>query len=169
MSTLGTKIGIPALAIATAMFLLAAAVAVPADAARPKLTRGDGNVAGTSTNCTILGNHDLECTGELSGLGGTPTAHLVATVSANFDCFNPAGQGPNAGHSGPTTVSGPTEPLNVQNGKATFDLTIQAPSGPDAPNAGWSCTLTSITYSNVVLVVDTVSGQFSFSLGSYSA
>jgi hypothetical protein len=151
------------------MILVAAALAVPADAARPKLTRGEGNVQGTSTNCTILGDGDLNCTGEISGLGGSPIAHLEATVEADFECFNPAGEGPNPGHSGPVTVSSPSQVLNVQNGKAVFDLTIQSPSGPDSPNPAWTCNLVSISYSNVVVVVETVSGDFRLSLGSFSA
>lgn len=163
------KLGISALAITTALVLVAAVLAVPADAARPKLTKGDGNVAGTSTNCTILGDGDLSCTGEISGLGGTPVAHLEATVEADFECFNPAGQGPNPGHSGPETATSPSQTLTVQNGKATFDLTIQSPSGPDEPNPQWDCNLVSISYSDVVVVVDTVSGEFRLSLGDFSA
>jgi hypothetical protein len=169
MSRRTMNVFVPALAIMSALILVAAALAVPADAARPKLTRGEGNVQGTSTNCVILADGDLNCIGEISGLGGSPVAHLEATVEADFECFNPAGQGPNPGHSGPVTVSSPSQVLDVENGKAIFDLTIQAPSGPDEPNPSWTCNLVSISYDDVVVVVDTVSGEFGLALGDFSA
>ena len=148
-----------------AAILVAAALAtsttiIPqAYASSPKFTSSGGT---SSAGCTVLSNFSLECTGEMTGLGGGPAqSHLTATVSANFDCFNPSGAGPNPGHSGPGIAAGPTTPLSVShNGRATFDDFIPAPTGPDAPNPGWTCSITYVSYSNVNLVVDTVSGQY---------
>jgi hypothetical protein len=112
------------------------------------------------TNCEVDSSGNLDCTGSIAGLGNVEDveAFLVADIDATFVCVNPGGNiAPGQGVE-EEDVTGETETLPVRNGRANFDLTIEAPEAPSAEevcaNPNWTVELQSISYDNVRVTVD---------------
>jgi hypothetical protein len=111
---------------------------------------------GTPT-CTKSIDTGLRCSGKAAGLGNSPTNVFLQadSVTAQSVCVNPAG------HVAPgqpvifQNVQGPTATITPRNGQITFAATIPPPETPSpsevCPNGRWTVTLTSLTYTNVVL------------------
>src|SRR5919197_6420649 len=78
--------------------------------------------------CQIVGQNQLQCTANVSGLGGatTATGTLAATATVITGCINQgaAGTQPQGLQRTTTTVTA-TQTVNVQGGRATFDITTQ--------------------------------------------
>jgi hypothetical protein len=114
----------------------------------------------------------LSASGALAGLGnGDIVVKLDGSGTANTLCTNPGGstkvpgQNPNFSASG----SGAVPASAVKNGNASFSVTTNPPASPisgapDCPNAGWTETITSITWTSARIRVfqpctDTVSPE----------
>jgi hypothetical protein len=95
----------------------------------------------------------LNCTGNVSGLGQEPlTVNISSPASATVECTNPAGKVA-PGQTFSFTASG-TQIVQVdKNGRATFNLTTEAPTAPanSCPNPRWSAAVTDVTFGTVTL------------------
>jgi hypothetical protein len=98
----------------------------------------------------------LSASGTITGLGnGDIVVKLDGSGTANLLCTNPGGsskvpgQNPNFSASGSAAVPASA----VKNGNASFAVTTNPPASPvagapDCPNAGWTETITSITWTS---------------------
>jgi hypothetical protein len=102
---------IPLLAV-----LLAVAVTAPAWAGSP-------HFVGTPT--VQRSSDDLTVSGKIAGLGNETQVHVVATAEA--ECVNRGGHNPSADNKDTFSVEGD---FPVQNGKALFNLTLEAAFDP---------------------------------------
>ena len=88
-------------------------------------------------------------TGKVAGLGNVE--EITVTVTGDAQCVNPGSQKPQAGNK--QTFTG-TENVPVQNGKATFSLSLDATFSPDcAPPM-------TVVWSNLSITVTAVDGTF---------
>ena len=158
--------------IAVLSLMALALAAVPALAQSGHIVTGGANaVKVTAPNANTS---DLIIIGKVAGLGGT-TFEIFATADATADyaCQNRGGEFPNdpkkqsvSARVGDTTGELPTP----RSGTVRFTLDAEAPASTLSCPGGQVSVLTSITYSNVTLVleennvvVDTESlGTFSF-------
>jgi hypothetical protein len=138
-------------AITAALVLMGAPMLLQGAFAAPTLHGG--------LNCEPAGN-DLNCSGDVSGLGGATTAEatLTATATVETGCINrgAAEQQPSGLDRETTTVSD-TQQLNVEGGRATFDITLTADTDRDCPD-GMQVVITSVTWSEISLKVVPNSG-----------
>jgi hypothetical protein len=112
-------------------------------------------------SCEVDNDGNLDCSGRIAGLGNVEgvDANLVADVEAEFGCDNP-GRGIHIPPGQPTDaqeVEGDTETLPVRNGRASFDLSINAPEpseGFECPNERWDVVLVSVEYTNVRVEIE---------------
>jgi hypothetical protein len=113
--------------------------------------------------CQIVGQNQLQCTANVSGLGGatTATGTLKATATVTTGCINrgAAGTQPQGLQRTTTTVT-QTQTVNVQGGRATFDITTQPLSASSLRTCPDSMTpvIVCVTYSNIQLSVVPNSG-----------
>ena len=96
----------------------------------------------------------LNCTGNVSGLGqGDLTVNISSPATATTTCTNPAGNVA-PGQTFTFQASG-TQVVTVdKNGRATFNLTTEAPTAPagSCPNPMWTATVTDVTFGDVTLI-----------------
>jgi len=146
------KLGI----IAVLSLMALALAAVPALAQSGHFVTGGANaVKITAPNANTS---DLIITGKVAGLGGT-TFEIFATAdaTANYACQNRGGEFPNdpkkqsvSGRVGDTTGELPTP----RSGTYRFTLDAEAPASTLSCPGGQVSVLTSITYSNITLVLE---------------
>jgi hypothetical protein len=145
-----TRVLVPG--ITAALVMMAAPMLLPGAFAAPTLHGG--------LNCSLVNDNDLNCTGDVSGLGGATTAEatLTATATVETGCINrgAAEQQP-SGLDRETTTTSDTQELNVESGRATFDITLTADTDRDCPD-GMKVVITSVTWSDISLEVDPSSG-----------
>src|ERR1041385_7740798 len=114
--------------------------------------------------CQIVGANQLQCVADVSGLGGatTATGTLTATATVITGCINQgaAGTQPQGLQRTTTTVT-QTQTVNVQGGRATFDIITQPLNAASLRTCPDSMTpvVVCVTYSNIQLTVITNSGQ----------
>jgi hypothetical protein len=148
------KIGIPSATMGAAILLMAPLLLQGALAA-PTL---HGPI-----NCSVTSANALECTFNVSGLGGatTATATLTATATVTTGCINRGAMGTQpSGLERTTTTVTQTQTVNVEGGRASFDIVASLPSAsqirtcPDGMTPVIVCT----TYTNVSIQVVPNSG-----------
>jgi hypothetical protein len=104
---------------------------------------------GNTVTCTDIGTQ-LQCSGKVSGLGGTTfEIRLVASGEASVVCTNPGGNiapGQNFTFTASGTTGTQTTP---RNGQFSFTVTTAAPAAPanSCPNPGWTATVSDVDFS----------------------
>jgi hypothetical protein len=114
--------------------------------------------------CTPVGTTQLNCQFNVSGLGGasTATATITATVSVTTGCINQGSkdQQPSGLKRSTSTVT-ETQTVNVDSGRATFDITtkpLDASKIRTCPDNMDEVFVGCATFSNVSIVVKPNSG-----------
>jgi hypothetical protein len=148
------KVGIPSATIGAALLLMG-----------PMLLQGAlaaPTLHGPFT-CSIVGENQLHCTANVSGLGGatTATGTLTATAVVTTGCINrgAAGTQPSGLERTTRTVT-ETQTVNVEGGRASFDITTDpliAASLRTCPD-GMTPVVVCVTYSNIQFTVVPNSG-----------
>jgi len=113
-------------------------------------------------NCHLNGN-ELECTGDVSGLGSatSATGTLSAKVVVTTGCVTPSGSNEPKGLQRTTTTVSNEQTVNVEGGRATFDITLSAGDAADlrdCPSANMEPVIVCVTFSDVSLTVEPNSG-----------
>ena len=150
------KIGIPAAtATMAAALMLMSPMLLQAALAAPTV---HGPI-----NCTVTSANALECILNVSGLGGatTATATLTADATVTTGCINrgSAGTQPSGLERTTTTVT-QTQTVNVEGGRATFDIVASLPSASelrDCPD-GMTPVIVCASYTDVSIAVVPNSG-----------
>jgi hypothetical protein len=114
--------------------------------------------------CRIVGANQLNCAANVSGLGGatTATGTLTAAATVVTGCINRGSQGQQPqGLQRTTTTVTQTQTVNVQGGRATFDIITQPLNAASLRTCPDQMTpvIVCVTYSNIQLQVTTNSGQ----------
>ena len=138
-------------AIAAALMMMMAPMLLPAAFAAPRL---HGPI-----DCTEDTN-EVTCTADVSGLGGatTATGTLTGTATVETGCINRGSQGQQpSGLDRETTTVSETQDVNVEGGRATFDITLNADTDRDCPD-GMTVVITCVEFSNLSLEVVPNSG-----------
>jgi len=146
------KIGI----IAVLSLMALALAAVPALAQSGHFVTGGANAV--QITAPDEDSSDLTITGKVAGLGGT-TFEIFATAdaTANYACQNRGGEFPNdpRKQSVSATVGDTTGELPTpRSGTYRFTLDASAPASTLSCPGGQVSVLTSITYSNITLVLE---------------
>jgi hypothetical protein len=136
------------------LLLLVAAAAMLAFAGAALAQSGHFN--DRTVQCTDLGT-TLQCTGKVSGLGGTTFEIVVeADGLATVECTNPGGNVA-PGQDTAIDVGGSSGPLETpRNGNYNFTVTTDEPSVPNTPtcpNSGWTANVTDVAFSNITLTL----------------
>jgi hypothetical protein len=76
----------------------------------------------SNATCTTTSSNQLNCSGDLTGLGGQS---ISVTVTSGFACVNRGGNQP------PGQVSGTENNIPVRNGNASYNVTTTSASCPD--------------------------------------
>ena len=148
------KKGIPAATIGAVMMLMA-----------PMLLQG-ALAAPTihgPINCTVTEDNALECEFNVSGLGGatTATATLSADAEVTTGCINrgSAGTQPSGLEDTDTTVT-QTQTVNVESGRADFDIVASLPDAEDIRTCpdGMTEVIVCVTFTEVSIAVVPNSG-----------
>ena len=113
--------------------------------------------------CSIVGQNQLRCTADVSGLGGakTATATLTATATVTTGCATPSGSNQPQGLQRTAITVTDTQTVNVEGGRATFDLLTQPLNAEElrtCPSANMIPTIVCVTYSNISIAVIPNSG-----------
>lgn len=113
--------------------------------------------------CEIVGENQLHCTADVSGLGGATTAEgtLSADVEVTTGCITPSGSNEPSGLERTTTTVSETVEVNVEGGRATFDITtdeLDPEELRDCPSANMTETIVCVTFSDISLEVVPNSG-----------
>ena len=105
--------------------------------------------------CTDIGTQ-VECSGKVSGLGGTTfEVTLEADGIGSVECTNPGGNVA-PGQDFTTDVGGSTGPQPTPtNGQFRFNLTTLAPSAPpgSCPNPQWTATVVDVTFTTATITL----------------
>jgi hypothetical protein len=137
--------------IAAALMMVATPMLLPAAFAAPTLH--------SPIDCSLDGNN-LNCTADVSGLGGARTAQgtLTATVTTETGCINRGAhdQQP-SGLDRETSKESNTQRVNVDGGRATFDITLSPDTNRNCPD-GMQVVVTCVTYTDISLTVKPNSG-----------
>jgi hypothetical protein len=149
------KIGIPTTATIGAVIMLTAPMLLQGAFAAPTLH-------GPFT-CQIVGQNQLHCTANVSGLGGatTATGTLTATATVITGCINRgAAETQPQGLQRTTTTVTQTQTVNVEGGRATFDITTAPLNAANLRTCPDQMTpvIVCVTYSNIQLSVVPSSG-----------
>jgi hypothetical protein len=156
--------------IAVLSLIVTALAAVPALAqlgGTPTLTRDGGlHFVGTPTLSVDKttgpdGSATLTASGEVAGAGTTATATLSADATAVVGCINRGSQGqePSGLQTDVTPVVGTTT-FNTRQGRGTFTVSTTSVGIPEDFNCpdGMTETLVSVTFSNIVLTIESQTG-----------
>ena len=149
------RIGIPTTTIGAAAMLLMAPMLLQGAFAAPTL---HGPIV-----CAVLGENQLLCKLNVSGLGGatTATATLTATATVTTGCINRgAAETQPQGLQRTTTTVTDTQTVNVEGGRASFSLTTQALNAEELRTCpdGMTPTIVCVTFSNISIAVIPNSG-----------
>jgi hypothetical protein len=114
-------------------------------------------------NCEVVGEDQLHCTANVSGLGGATTARgiLSADVVVITGCVTPSESNEPRGLQRTTTTVTEEVTVNVEGGRATFDITtdeLDAEDLRDCPSANMTPVIVCATYSVIELRVIPNSG-----------
>jgi hypothetical protein len=148
------KIGIPTTGIGAAILLVAPMLLQGAFAA-PTL---HGPIA-----CSVTSANALECKLNVSGLGQatTATATLTATATVTTGCINRGAMGTQpSGLERTTTTVTQTQTVNVEGGRATFDIVASLPNASQLRTCpdGMTPVIVCSTFTNVSIAVVPNSG-----------
>ena len=139
--------------IAAALLMVTAPMLLPAAFAAPRL---HGPI-----DCSFNENDNtVECQGDVSGLGGATTADftLAGTATVETGCINRGSQGQQpSGLDRETSGVSQTETVNVEGGRAPFDITLSADTDRDCPD-GMTVVITCVEFSDLSLHVVPNSG-----------
>jgi hypothetical protein len=138
--------------IAAALLIVMVPMLLPAAFAAPRV---HGPI-----DCTEDTN-EVTCTADVSGLGGATTAEgtLTGTATVETGCINRGSQGQQpSGLDRESTTESETQEVNVEGGRATFDITLSANTDRDCPD-GMTVVITCVEFSSLSLEVVTNSGQ----------
>ena len=133
--------------------LLALGVATPAAfAANPHFVVGP--------EITLNPDNTVTATGSVAGLGNQNIdVVLTAELDVEVICTNPAGNVA-PGQTQQTTVTGTAEDVKVENGRATFSVTTEAPTLPNrtpkqlgCPNNKWTASIGEVTIESATLQI----------------
>jgi hypothetical protein len=113
--------------------------------------------------CSIVEKNQLRCTADISGLGGakTATATLTATATATTGCATPSsGSNQPQGLQRTAITVTDTQTVNVEGGRATFDLTTRPLNAEELRTCpdGMTPTIVCVTFSNISIAVVPNSG-----------
>jgi hypothetical protein len=113
--------------------------------------------------CEIVGENQLQCVVDVSGLGGATTADaiLTATATVTTGCVTPSGSNEPQGLQRSTTTVTDFQTVNVEGGRATFTLTtdeLNADELRDCPSANMTPVIVCVTFSNISIQVVPNSG-----------
>jgi hypothetical protein len=148
------KIGIPSGTIGVAIMLMAPMLLQGAFAA-PKV---HGPI-----DCSVTSANALECKFNVSGLGGatTATATLSADATVTTGCINRgAAETQPSGLQRTTTTVTETQTVNVESGRASFDIVASLPSASQLRTCpdGMTPVIVCATFTNVSIEVVPNSG-----------
>ena len=125
---------ISAALVAISAFILGIAAVAPAFAGNPHFV-GNPKIKEDGNTLTV--------SGKIAGLGNEDQIHVVVTATA--ECINPGNNHPQAANKETVSAEGD---FPVQNGKALFELTLEASFQPDC-----SPPMT-VEWSNVMITAD---------------
>ena len=114
--------------------------------------------------CEIVGDNQLRCEADVSGLGGakTATATLTATATVTTGCSSTPSSGSNEprGLQKTAITVTDTQTVNVEGGRATFDLATQPLNAEELRTCpdGMTPTIVCVTFSNISIAVVPNSG-----------
>jgi hypothetical protein len=116
--------------------------------------------------CEIVGDNQLRCVADVSGLGGakTATATLVATATVTTGCStSSSGSNEPRGLQRTAITVTDTQTVNVEGGRAVFRLTTQPLNAEElrrttCPSENMTPTIVCVTYSNISIAVIPNSG-----------
>ena len=113
--------------------------------------------------CAVLGENQLLCKLNVSGLGGatTATATLTATATVITGCATPSASNQPQGLQRTAITVTDTQTVNVEGGRATFDFLTQPLNAEElitCPSANMIPTIVCVTYSNISIAVIPNSG-----------
>jgi hypothetical protein len=150
--------------LAAIALVAAVALAAPVDVAFAQ----SGHFNDRTWECTDIGTQ-VECSGKVSGLGGTTfEVTLTASGIGSVECTNPGGN-VSPGQDTAINVAGSSGPQETpQNGNFTFDaLTSVAPvvpNTPTCPNPGWTATVVDVMFTSDATLTLTEDGVISDTL-----
>jgi hypothetical protein len=112
--------------------------------------------------CEIVGDNQLRCLADVSGLGGakSATATLVTTATVTTGCITSSGSNEPRGLQKTAVTVSDTQTVNVESGKATLNLITQPLDAEEirtCPN-GLTPTIVCVTFSNISIAVIPNSG-----------
>jgi hypothetical protein len=116
-----------------------------------------GHFLNRTVNCTDNGT-TLQCTGKVTGLGGTTFEIVVSAPgsTAIVTCTNPGGNVA-PGQNTTIDVAGSSGEIpTTQNGNYTFNvstITPTVPNTPTCPNASWTATVTDVIFNNITITL----------------
>jgi hypothetical protein len=142
-------------AIAAAVVLMLGPMFLTGAEARPQLH--------APIDCNIVGENQLECVADVSGLGGaeTATAFLTANARVTTGCTTPSGSNEPRGLQRTTTSVSDQQTVNVEGGRAVFTLKtdpLDAEELRDCPSANMTPTIVCVTFSDISIRVEPSSG-----------
>jgi hypothetical protein len=112
--------------------------------------------------CSVVGQNQLECKLNVSGLGGakTATATLVATATVTTGCATPSGSNQPHGLQRTAITVTDTQTVNVEGGRATYDLLTQPLTASELRTCpdGMIPTIVCVTFSNISIAMVPNSG-----------
>ena len=151
-----TIVSYAVIAIMAAIMLMAAPVLLLQGAfAAPTLQ-------GPITCSIVVEKNQLRCTADISGLGGakTATATLVATATVTTGCATPSASNQPQGLQRTAITVTDTQTVNVEGGRATFDLLTQPLNAEELRTCpdGMKPTVVCVTFSNISIAVIPNSG-----------
>jgi hypothetical protein len=154
MSEAIKKIGIPTLVVASALLLMGPMLLTGAYAA-PRLH--------APIDCDIVGENQLQCIADVSGLGGAETADAIlrATATVTTGCITPSGSNEPKGLQRTSVAVTDFQTVNVEGGRAVFTLTtdpLDAEELRDCPSANMTPTIVCVTFSGISVQVIPSSG-----------
>lgn len=114
-------------------------------------------------NCSVTDQNALECKFNVSGLGGatTATATLKATATVTTGCITPSGSNEPQGLQRTTTTVTQTQTVNVEGGRANFDIVASLGSASDlrdCPSHNMTPTIVCASFTGVSIAVVPNSG-----------
>ncbi len=113
--------------------------------------------------CEIVGDNQLRCVANVSGLEGaeTATATLVTTATVTTGCSTSSGSNEPRGLQRTAIRVTDTQTVNVEGGRAVFGLTTQPLNAEElrtCPSENMTPTIVCVTYSNISIAVIPNSG-----------
>ena len=113
--------------------------------------------------CSIVGDNQLRCLADVSGLGGaeTATATLTATATVTTGCSTPSGSSEPRGLQRTAITVTDTQTVNIEGGKATLNLITQPLDAEElrtCRSENMTPTIVCVTFSEISIAVIPNSG-----------